>query len=291
MIEINRDNLHRFIFEDVGVRGELVQLDASWQAVLACHDYPATVRSQLGQALAATVLLSATIKFEGSFILQAQGEGPLQTLVTQATHHRAIRGLARWDGKVPSGSLAEIYGSGHLALTIQTEGRDPYQGIVSLVGANLAETLQTYFSHSEQLHTRLWLAADDQRAVGLFLQELPSQPGYEVDWERITLLASTVTAREMLSLPAVELLYRLFHEEQVRLFESEPVSFRCGCSRERIENTLTALGREEIDTVLEEQDAVEIDCEFCNRHYSFDRVDIEQLFAGQVRMLVPPTRH
>lgn len=291
MIEFNRDNLHRFVFEDVGVRGELVQLDASWQAVLAGHDYPAAVRSQLGQALAATVLVSATIKFKGVLILQAQGEGPLQTLVAQATHQHAIRGLARWDGKVPSGSLAEIYGPGRLALTIQTEGSDPYQGIVSLEGANLAEALQTYFSRSEQLHTRLWLAADDQRAVGLFLQELPSQPGYEADWERITLLASTVTAREMLSLPAIELLYRLFHEEQVRLFESEPVSFRCGCSRGRIEDTLVALGRKEMETILKEQGAIEVDCEFCNRHYSFDRVDVEHLLIRQLRTPAPPMQH
>ncbi len=291
MLEINRDNLHRFIFEDVGVRGELVQLDASWQAVLACHNYPATVRSQLGQALAATVLLSAIIKFKGSLILQAQSEGPLRTLVAQATHQRTVRGLARWDGTVPAGSLAEIYGPGHLALTIQTEEKEPYQGIVSLEGANLAEALQTYFSQSEQLHTRLWLAADEQRAVGLFLQELPSQPGHETDWERITLLASTITRREMLSLPAMEILYRLFHEERVRLFESEPVSFCCGCSRERIENTLVTLGREEMNAILEEQGSVEVNCEFCNRYYSFDSVDIEQLFVGQVKTPAPPTRH
>ncbi|ADE14992.1 Hsp33 protein [Nitrosococcus halophilus Nc 4] len=288
---IDRDNLHRFLFEELGIRGELVQLDASWQAVLTCHDYPSAVQSQLGQALVATVLLSATIKFKGSLILQAQSEGPLKTLVAQATHHRTVRGLARWNGEVPRGSLPEIYGSGRLVLTIQTEGKDPYQGIVSLEGTNLAEALQTYFSRSEQLQTRLWLFADEHRAVGLFLQELPSQPGDETDWERITLLANTVTAREMLSLPSTELLYRLFNGEQLRLFEPEPISFRCGCSRERIENTLVALGREEMEAILEEEGTVEVDCEFCNRHYSFDRVDVEQLFAEQVKTPVPSTRH
>ncbi|QBQ55106.1 Hsp33 family molecular chaperone HslO [Nitrosococcus wardiae] len=288
---IDRDNLHRFLFEEIGIRGELVQLDASWQAVLTCHDYPSAVQFQLGQALAATVLLSATIKFKGSLILQAQSEGPLQTLVAQATHHRTVRGLARWNGEVPRGSLSEMYGPGRLVLTIQTEGTDPYQGIVSLEGTNLAEALQTYFSYSEQLQTRLWLVADEQRAVGLFLQELPSQPGHETDWERITLLANTVTAREMLSLPSTELLYRLFNGEQLRLFEPEPISFRCGCSRERIENTLVALGREEMEAILEEEGTVEVDCEFCNRHYSFDRVDVEQLFAEQVKTPVSSTRH
>jgi molecular chaperone Hsp33 len=288
---IDRDHLYRFLFEDAEIRGEWVQLNASWQAVLACHNYPSAVRSQLGQALAATILLSATIKFKGSLILQAQSQGPLKTLVTQATHHRTVRGLARWHGEIPQGSLPEIYGPGHLVLTIQAEGKKPYQGIVSLEGANLAEALQTYFSYSEQLQTCLWLTADDQRAVGLFLQELPSRPEHNIDWERIVLLASTVTAQEMLSLPSTELLYRLFNKERVRLFEPEPVSFRCGCSRERIENTLVALGPEEIKAILKEQGTVEVDCEFCNRHYSFDPVDIEQLLSDRVRASVPPTRH
>jgi molecular chaperone Hsp33 len=288
---IDRDHLHRFLFEDAEIRGEWVQLNASWQAVLACHNYPSAVQSQLGQALAATVLLSATIKFKGSFILQVQSGGPLKTLVTQATHHRTVRGLARWDGEIPQGSLLEIYGPGRLVLTIQTAGKEPYQGIVSLEGTNLAEALQTYFSHSEQLQTCLWLAADDQKAVGLFLQELPSRPGRDADWERIALLAGTVTAQEMLSLPSEELLYRLFNEERVRLFEPEPVSFRCDCSWKRIENTLIALGPKEIKAILEEQSTIEVDCEFCNRHYSFDQVDMEQLFTERVRAPVPPTKH
>jgi molecular chaperone Hsp33 len=288
---IDRDHLHRFLFEDAEIRGEWVQLNASWQAVLACHNYPSAVQSQLGQALAATVLLSATIKFKGSFILQVQSGGPLKTLVTQATHHRTVRGLARWDGEIPQGSLLEIYGPGRLVLTIQTAGKEPYQGIVSLEGTNLAEALQTYFSHSEQLQTCLWLAADDQQAVGLFLQELPSRPGRDADWERIALLAGTVTAQEMLSLPSEELLYRLFNEERVRLFEPEPVSFRCDCSWKRIENTLIALGPKEIEAILEEQSTIEVDCEFCNRHYSFDQVDMEQLFTERVRAPVPPTKH
>jgi molecular chaperone Hsp33 len=288
---IDRDHLRRFLFEDAEIRGEWVQLNASWQAILACRDYPSVVQSQLGQALAATVLLSATIKFKGSLILQVQSQGPLKTLVTQATHHRTVRGLARWHGEIPQGSLPEIYGPGCLTLTIQTEGKAPYQGIVSLEGTNLAAALQSYFSHSEQLQTCLLLTANDQRAVGLFLQELPSRQEHDTDWERITLLASTATAEEMLSLSSAELLYRLFNEEQIRLFEPEPVSFRCSCSRERIENTLIALGPEEIKAILKEQGTIEVDCEFCNRHYSFDQVDIEQLLSSRVRLSASPTRH
>lgn len=287
----DRDCLNRFLFEGLGIRGEMVKLDTSWQAVLNCHDYPPSVQEQLGQALAASVLLSATIKFTGSLILQAQGEGPLHTLVAQTTHQRTIRGLARWQGKVPQGDLPDVFGAGRLVLTIQREGSDPYQGIVPLEGAHLAEALQVYFSRSEQLQTHLWLAADGDKAAGLFIQELPSQQGREMDWERIRLLADTVTTQELLKLPIEELLYRLFHEERVRLLEAESVLFRCRCSRERIENTLRALGRSELEDILQEQDTIEVDCEFCNRHYSLDKIDVERLFAEDIRVPVPPTRH
>lgn len=277
------DSFQRFLFEDLGIRGELVRLDASWEAARARHGYPPLVESQLGQALAAVVLLSATVKFKGSLILQAQGSGPLTTLVAQATHHRAIRGLAHWRGEVGGATLEELYGSGRLVLTIQNEGTEPYQGIVALEGGNLAEAIQTYFSLSEQLATRLWLAADGRRAAGLFIQELPSRQRQAGDWERIALLADTVTEAELLNLPGQELLYRLFNEEKVRLFEPEPVVFRCTCSRDKLEGMLLALGREEVQSVIEERGSLEVDCEFCNRHYHFDRVDVGALFAREVR--------
>lgn len=284
----DQDSLQRFIFEGLGVRGELVHLDVSWQSVLERHAYPDTVRTQLGQALAAAVLLSATIKFQGALILQAQGEGPLHTLVAQATHRRTLRGLARWQGETPKGaSLPEIYGPGRLVLTLQNEGAEPYQGIVNLEGANLAEALQTYFDHSEQLSTRLWLAADGERATGLFLQELPGQREAGDGWNRVCLLAGTVTERELLILPAEELLYRLFNEEEVRLFEPEPVSFRCTCSRERIESVLRSMGREELEAGLKEAGRVEVGCEFCNRRYNFDAVDVQSLLATSVAHPAP----
>lgn len=277
----DHDHLQRFVFENLGVRGELVRLDASWQAVLERHTYPETVRGQLGQALAATVLLSATIKFEGALILQAQADGPLHTLVAQATHQRTLRGLARWhEDAPPTGSqLAEIYGQGRLVLTLQNQGAEPYQGIVGLEGANLAEAIQTYFTRSEQLPTRLWLAADGERAAGLFLQEIPGQQGEREDWERLSLLAATVTERELLHLPGEQLLYRLFNEEQVLLFEPEPVSFRCACSRERIEAVLRGMEREELEETLRQEGRVEVACEFCNRRYHFDAVDMRALLS------------
>jgi len=284
------DSFQRFLFEDLGIRGELVRLDASWQAVLERHPYPPAVLSQLGQALAAVLMLSATIKFKGSLILQAQGRGPLHTLVAQATHLRTIRGLAHWNGDVTGETLSEIYGPGRLVLTVRNEDSEPYQGIVALEGANLAGAIQTYFSRSEQLATRLWLTADEQRAAGLLIQELPAKQRDRDDWARIEYLADTVTDAELLHLPSQELLYRLFNEETVRLFDSEPISFRCGCSRERIETVLLTLGNREVESILEHEDSVDVGCEFCNRRYHFDRVDIGSLFTKEIRLSPPSTR-
>lgn len=286
----DQDSLRRFIFEDIGVRGELVHLDASWHNVLARHAYPASVSTHLGQALAAVLLLSGTIKFQGSLILQAQSEGPLHTLVAHATHTRTIRGLAQWHEPVPAGALPSVFGQGRLVMTIQNQGSEPYQGIVALEGSNLAGAIQNYFAISEQLPTRLWLAADAERAAGLFIQEMPTHHGTRDDWERVTLLADTLTERELLHLPDEELLFRLFNQEKVRMFEPEPVSFRCSCSRERIEQVLLGLGLEEAEKLLEEQGQVEATCEFCNRRYTLDTVDVHALFA-HAPAVKPSTRH
>jgi len=285
-----QDSFRRFIFENIGVRGELVRLDASWQTVLARHEYPTAVAHQLGQALAAVVLLSATIKFEGSLILQAQAQGPLHTLVAQATHRRAIRGLAQWRDEVPGGTLPEIFGPGRLVLTIQNEGAEPYQGIVGLEGSNLAAAIQSYFTLSEQLATRIWLAADGERAAGLLIQELPTRHGRREDWDRITLLADTVSEGELLGVPGEELLYRLFHEERVRLFDPDPVVFRCTCSRDRIARVLRSIGRDELEAVLSEQGKIEVVCEFCNHRFAFDHVDAAALFA-EAALAAPRSRH
>ena len=296
---MERDSLHRFVFEHTNVRGELVHLDASWQAVLQRHDYPPAVRDLLGQAMAASVLLGATIKFQGSLILQVQGEGPVTLLVVQATNERTLRGMAQWQGEVPAAPLNELFGKGRLVITIQPEGRrERYQGIVDLGDKGLADALEGYFQRSEQLPTRLWLAADSRYAAGLLLQRLPveyadpyEKAEAEENWSRITHLGSTVTAPELLDLPFRDLIHRLYHEETVRAFESEPVSFRCTCSRERIEETLRGLGYPEVRGILKEQGKVGVDCSFCNQHYEFDSVDVERVFAADVSPEIPKTRH
>ncbi|KAA6186572.1 Hsp33 family molecular chaperone HslO [Thiohalocapsa marina] len=279
---IQHDNLHRFVFERLGVRGELAYLDATWQAVLERHPYPAPVQRPLGEALAGTLLLTATLKFEGSLILQIQGDGPIRSLVAQATHGRTVRGLARWHDPVTEGTLAQQFGDGRLVLTLDPLQGERYQGIVPLEGDGIGAAIEAYFAGSEQLPTRLWLAVDGQRAVGLMLQQMPGPHADEDGWNRTTLLADTVEERELLQLPVTDLLRRLFHEEDVRLFEPEPVAFRCSCSRTRIADTLRALGPGEVDAIIAERGHVNVTCEFCNRDYSFDPVDARELFTNAV---------
>ena len=301
--ERRRDTLHRFLFEHFSVRGEVVHLDSSYRAVLERYDYPPAVAELLGQALAAAALLSATIKFEGSLIIQLQGPGAVRLVVAQCDYRRHLRGLARWEGEVSAAPLAELMGEARMVITIDPgHGRKRYQGIVPLEGAaTLAEALERYFRQSEQLGTRFWLAAEEGRAAGLLLQQVPladeggfSGTGREEEqqehWRRVELLAATVSAGELVELPAEELLYRLFNEEEVRLFEAEPVSFRCGCSRERIETTLRQLGRAEVESIIAEHGAVKVACEFCNQRYIFDPVDAEGLFTGSLQHDAPQTR-
>ncbi len=276
-----QDCLRRFLFEELGVRGEWVCLHDSWQETKQHQHLSVGVQEKLGEALVAVVLMSATIKYEGSLILQAQGDGALKTLVTQSTHEGHIRGLARCEKEMQSGSLVEMMGEGRLVITIEPEKGEPYQGIVSLGGNDLAEVITTYFTQSEQLQTRVWLFADGTHAGGLFLQELPKQESDKPDWERIAMLADTITKQEMLTLGCEEMLYRLFNEEKLRLFQQEPVTFKCTCSQKKIEDTLILLGRQELESSLQERNIIDVKCDFCAEKYSFDKIDIENLFAGQ----------
>lgn len=290
----DNDSLQRFVFEDLAVRGELVHLDATWQAILERHDYPQPVRDLLGQMMAAAALLSATLKFDGAMTMQIQGGGPITLMVVEITAERTLRGMAHWEGELSEGSLESLVGAGRLLITIDPgEGRERYQGIVELAGSNLSEALDAYLAQSEQLDTRLWLAADDTSAGGLLIQRLPGEAIDEDKdaWRRISLLSETVRPDELLGLHAREIIHRLFHEEDVRVFETEPVCFRCSCSRERVANMLRTLGRDEVTDILDEQGAIEVTCEFCNQHYSFDAIDAEQLFTGELSPEIPKTRH
>lgn len=291
----DRDHLHRFLFDGSNVRGELVHLDEAWQAMLARQDYPPAVRRLLGEAAAATVLLAATIKFDGSLILQAHGDGAVTLLVVECSGQRSLRGLARWRGAVDGLGFRELVGQGRLVMTIDPgAGAERYQGIVAIEGESLAECLQAYFRRSEQLPTRLWLGADAERAAGMLIQQLPGLPAAQDEdlWNRITLLAETVTEPELLRLEARQLLHRLFHEEPVRVFSPQPWRFECRCSRERVAAMLRGLGRGELEDILQQEGLVAVDCEYCNAGYRFDPVDVEHLLSDALSLDTPShTRH
>lgn len=294
----DNDLLHRFVIEKTRVRGEMVHLVATWQAVLERYDYPQNVKRILGEAFAACALLSATIKYNGSLILQIRGDGPLHLLVVQATSNGTLRGLARWHEDVPGEDLQQIFGQGQMVMTIEPDRGEPYQGIIALQGIRIQDAIENYFKQSEQLNTRLWLAASDTSCSGFLIQELP-QDSNETDthfdenhndWQHAEHLANTLTDEELLTLDTREILHRLFHEDDVRLFEPEPLSFRCGCSSERIEQMILSLGPDEARSIIAEQGKVQVDCEFCNAQYIYDKVDIESLFSGIIAD-PPSTQH
>lgn len=277
-----QDNLQRFVFEDTPIRGEIVRLDSTYRAVLDRKDYPPAVREVLGELMAAAALLASTLKFEGKLIMQIQGAGPVKLLMAECSESGAMRALAHWHGEVDPAPLGELVGAGKFVITIDPQGSgERYQGIVSLDGGSVARALEHYFAQSEQLETRLWLAADREQAAGMLLQKLPDSQLEDADaWDRAVHLGSTLTRLELLSLPVREILRRLFHEDDIRLFARQPLAFRCSCSRERVEAVLRMLGQAEIESILEERGNVTVDCEFCGAHYEFDLVDAMQLFAA-----------
>lgn len=295
------DLLHRFLFERLPVRGHLVRLDASWRATIEHHRYPRAVSDALGEAMAASVLMAGSLKFEGRLSLQFEGPGPVRLMLTHCTHRHAIRGVARHD-EWPAGEMpvASLFGGGQLAVTIeQAEGGDRYQGVVPLDEARLSACLEQYFERSEQLPSRLMLAATAERAGGLLLQRIAvggtgaasAQADADDAWRRIGLLAATLTPQELLETPCRELLRRLFGEDDIRLFEGTPVFFQCSCSRERVAGILQALGAGEVHSLLRERGDVEVRCEFCNRAWRFDAVDVAGLFSAGDQPQAPRSLH
>jgi molecular chaperone Hsp33 len=289
---MENDSLQRFVFEHAPVRGEIIHLDATWRAVLDRHEYPPALQTVLGEMMAAAALLSATLKFSGSLIMQIQGNGPIRLLVVECTSDMTLRAMAQWEGEVGPAPLAELIGAGRFVMIIDPrDGRQTYQGIVGTEGGSVAEILQNYMVRSEQLDTRLWLAADGRQAAGMLLQKMPGA-GEDADaWNRASHLGATLTRKELLTLPASDIIRRLFHEEDIRVFDRSPVSFRCTCSRERVAGMLRMLGYGEVKSVIDEQGQVDVACEFCNRRYVFDPVDVEQLFASEVLTEAGRTRH
>ena len=288
------DSLRRFLFEHAPIRGEVVRLDDVWQSVIERHDYPPVLRDLMGELCAAAVLLAATLKLKGSMILQIHGKGAVKLLVVECSGDLEMRATAKWEGDLSHGTLQDLVGDGRFVITLDPkDGNQAYQGIVALEGDSIAEILQNYMTRSEQLETRLWLAADGKSAGGMLLQKLPGQSESQEDdaWGNAALIADTLKPEELLNVPAAELVHLLYHEEDVRLFDALDVVFRCTCSRENVARMLHMLGRDEVDSILAERGDVEVHCEFCNQRYVFDRVDVDAVFVNIMAIAANKTLH
>lgn len=296
----SNDLLHRFLFDDCDVRGELVTLGDSYREVLSHNPQAPAVHRLLGEFLAAVSLLSSTLKFDGKIILQARGEGAISTIMAECNHHNSLRGIVRLNPAVElseelahQGNLRELLGNGVLVITIEPKRRENFsgklerhQGIVPMDADHLAGCLEHYFQQSEQLATRIWFAANEHTVSGLLLQALPQQLIADPDenrdkWETITALAATVKNEELLELEHSTVLYRLFNEHPLRLFDPKALHFACSCSRERSASALMTIGKDEVEALLVEQGRIDIDCQFCNQHYHFTADEIRQLLGGE----------
>ncbi|MCC4225120.1 MAG: Hsp33 family molecular chaperone HslO [Pseudomonadota bacterium] len=276
--------LNRYLFEDLSVRGELVQLDEAYQRIISSKEYPAALQKLLGELLVSTTLLTATLKFEGSITIQLQGDGPVSLAVINGDHDQKIRGVARWEGDIADdASLHDMMGKGYLVITIEPKRGERYQGVVGLEGETLADVIEGYFANSEQLKTRLWIRTGEHEgkahAAGMMIQVMPDGTGTPEDFEHLEQLTATVKNEELFTLPANELLYRLYNQDSVRLYEPQPVEFHCGCSRERSGAAIITVERAEINDILAEEGSVSLHCDYCGTSYSFDEAEITELYA------------
>ncbi|HHQ4481905.1 TPA: Hsp33 family molecular chaperone HslO [Aeromonas veronii] len=281
----NQDLLYRYLFEEYEVRGELVQLDHTYRHVVEAQNYPVQVQKLLGELLVATSLLTATLKFEGSITVQLQGDGPVRLAVINGDHNQQLRGVARYEGELPSdGKLQSLIGNGQLIITITPEQGERYQGIIALDADTLAGCLEHYFARSEQLATKLWIRTGYHegapRAAGIMLQELPAQSeDHSNDFDHLTQLTSTIKDEELFGLQAEEILYRLYHQDKVRVFDPQAVEFRCTCSRERCEGALLQIEKEEVMEMVQELGKIDMHCDYCGAQYQFNGIDVETLFS------------
>ena len=312
--ETMKDTLQKFMVENAPVRGELVEISSTWQQVLARRDYPVAVKALLGQMLSAAALLTANLKFNGMVVMQIHGDGPVRLLVVECDSELRLRATAKLveDAEVADDAtltqLVNANGEGRFAITLDPKdkmpGQQAYQGIVPLDGDTVATVIENYMLRSEQLDTKLWLAADDKVARGLLLQKLPNHGGKDVGkaapeeeletWNRLSMLGNTLRSEELLSTDIETLMHRLFWEETIRVFDPAHPEFHCTCSREKVGNMLKMLGQAEVEDALSTQEKLSVDCDFCGLHYEFDAVDCAQIFRAETPADAVPqtdTRH
>ena len=297
-----KDNLQRFLFEDCDVRGEIVQLDNSWQEILSNHNYPPLIQQYLGELMAAAVLLAATLKIDGSLSIQASGNGLLNLLIAECRNDLSIRAIAKYNkqklevinnntknaGTEQLPDLSTLLSGGSLIITIEQNKGQRYQGIVAIEGDSISTMLENHLLKSEQLKTKISLACDNNKATGLLIQELPHQKETHLQqWEELSLLVNTLTAEELLTLKPAKLIYRLFNQYDIRQFNPEPVRFKCSCSQKKVSNMLLSLDYQEAKNMIQQSEYIEVSCEFCNKMYRFNELDITEIFSSQDK----PTYH
>lgn len=283
-----RDLLQRFIFDNAAVRGEVVHLEESFQTIVSQHHYPEPIKHLLGEALCVAALLSAIIKFDGRLTVQFRGKGDLKLLLAQCDNQFHMRGLAKWEGDLTYDELMDAFKEGVLVIMLDSgANKTRYQGIVSWRGNSLAESIEEYFMHSEQLSTKIWLAVGRHSAAGLLLQVIPGADKQfgaleseviQPEWRRLIGDAAKLTTQSLLHDDNETLLRQLFPHEQIRVFPEYTVQFQCTCSRKRSIDAIQILGREEAEEELKDKDTIVVTCDFCNKEYIFDRIDIAAIF-------------
>ncbi|MBT0727330.1 Hsp33 family molecular chaperone HslO [Rosenbergiella australiborealis] len=273
-----QDYLHRYLFADVAVRGELVNVSHTLKAIIEGHEYPSAVKKLMAEMLVTTSLMTATLKFEGDITVQLQGDGPLAMAVINGNHKQELRGVARVRAEIEEeATLAQMLGQGYLVITITPAKGERYQGIVALDKPTVSECIEEYFLRSEQLPTRLVIRHNEQGAAGILLQVLPSEDKDSEALTHLATLATTVTEEELINLPANDILWRLFHQEEVTIYEPQVVQFKCSCSRQRCGEILKTVAADEIDKILAEDGNIDMHCDYCGSHYVYDAVDVDNI--------------
>ena len=278
------DNIQRFLLDESHVRGEIVHMTDSFHTIMTQHDYPLFIRELLGETMLIAVMMANTIKFKGQLTIQFQSNGPLKTLVAKCNHENHVSGFVDWDVQANKEAVQAGLGAGQLVITIAPHDHQPYQSIVPLQHRTVTEALEAYFAQSEQLSTRLWCAIDEHTAAGMILQLIPDNQDSstitqrEKFWEHATKLGETITDAELLQLENSVILHRLYHQEGVRVFEEQPVTFKCSCTLMRMQNAVRMMGKVEIYAILKTGREIEVKCEYCNNLYIFDKIEIAMLF-------------
>ncbi len=291
------DSLQHFLFEHTPIRGNIVHLNHTYQQVLQHQSLPLVLKQALGELMAASALLSATLKMDGAMVLQLQSKGVLKLLVVECSSTLEMRATAKWSGEIADLSFLELIQNGQFVITLDPKQGEAYQGIVPIEGVTIAEMLENYMQRSQQIDTSLWLHCDGLNAAGMLLQKLPEQLEHRHlnqdhdAWNRINHLANTVTNSELQNLAPEQLLTRLFFEEDVRLFESKPTKFNCSCSKKKVSAMLRMLGADEVNSILTERENIEVNCDFCNKQYVFDAIDAAALFTSEIIINLSDSTH